>query len=111
MIPPIPEILEPVQVLSNKVKELKVFQENKDQLILPEKRYQPFFVKVMIDFIEHHGIVMDKSNCLPDGSMKIHLALSRILDVMVHSMGENKRSEIMKELDEYKKEIPSFLKT
>lgn len=59
----------------------------------------------MHDFINHHNL--DKSLPLPEGNLKIHLALSRILDVMVHSMGEEIRNAVLKELDEYKMSVPA----
>jgi hypothetical protein len=72
--------------------------------MLPEKRYQPFFLKVLHDFIAHHNLSQDLEK--PQGNMKIHKALSCVLDIMSHSMGEEKRDNLLKELDQYIQGLP-----
>lgn len=74
------------------------------ELRLPEKEYQPFFLKIVQDFIKHHNLPSDLP--MPEGNIQIHLALSMILDVMVRSMGDEKRKEILKELEDYKLSVP-----
>lgn len=73
-------------------------------LRLPNNKYQPFFLKVVNDFISHHKLPQGLQ--MPSGNLKLHLALSLILDVMVRSMGEAKRDEIIQELEEYKLGLP-----
>jgi len=91
--------------ISQKVSQLINIQS--EPLILPKQWYEPFFMKVLNDFREHHNI--PDTIPLPSGNMKPHKLLSYILDVMAHSMGEEKRNSILKELEEYKSGLPTDL--
>lgn len=82
--------------------------ETKKPLYLPSKNYEPFFMKVMHDFIEYHKLPKDLP--LPEMGIGMNLCMSRILDVMVHSMGEEKRKEILEDLDKYRIGIPAAFK-
>lgn len=80
----------------------------KKTLILPKKRYEAFFLKVMHDFIEYHKIPQDLP--LPTTGLIMNISMSYILDIMVHSMGDQKREEVLKELEEYKSSLPFDLR-
>lgn len=93
---------ESVEKVSQKVASLCTV--NTTQLLsLPEQQYQPFFLKVMHDFIAHNNLPKDLQ--LPSGNMRLSQALSVILDVIVRSMGEEKHREIIQELEEYKRSL------
>jgi hypothetical protein len=93
---------DPVQQCSDKIVYLNPTNINRS-LTLPCENYQPFFLKVMHDFIAHHNLPKDLP--LPQGNLKMNVCFSRILDVMIHSMGEEKREAILKELNEYTNNI------
>ncbi len=76
--------------------------------MLPKQRFEPFFIKVMNDFSKHHNLPDNIPP--PQGSMLPHKLLSYILDLMTHSMGENKRNEILLELKDYKEGLPFDLR-
>ncbi len=69
---------------------------------LPEYGYGAFCNKILLDFILHHKLgALDMP--LPDKSSNTGaLLLSRIFDIMLHSMGEENRERIIKELESYK---------
>lgn len=69
-------------------------------LVLP-KKYGPFCMKILHDFIDHHKLCKDLPK--PEPGLLIHLSMSRIFDVMLHSMGEEKRNNILKEVEDYNK--------
>lgn len=83
----------------------KLINIHSESLILPKQWYEPFFMKILSDFREHHNI--PENIPLPSGKMEPHKLLSYILDIMVHSMGEEKHISILKELEEYKTTLPS----
>lgn len=74
------------------------------KLILPRVEYGPFCLKILNDFINHHKL--SKNLPVPSNGITNHEALSRIFDIMIHSMGDEKRQEILKDLEEYNKGIP-----
>ena len=76
-------------------------------LILPRSHFTPFILKFTEDFINHHGLLPHVINWDVDG---IHLIFSNFLDLMARSMGDEKRKEILKELDEYKMSLPAFFR-
>lgn len=78
------------------------------QLMLPKHRYEPFFMKVIDDFINHHGLHSNIAK--PQGNMMPHKLLSFIADIMSHSMGPEKRSSILQELESYKMDLPFDLR-
>src|SRR5271154_4995315 len=73
-------------------------------LKLPRSNYGPYCLKILHDFIEHHKLKEDLP--LPIPGLSNHEALSRIFDIMLHSLGEEKRTEYLKNLDEYNIGIP-----
>lgn len=78
------------------------------KLVLPKSHYGPFCNKVLKDFIEKHKL--DDTLPLPGEGDNAVSALSKIFDLIVHSLGERKRQEILKELDEYVMGIPAQLR-
>ncbi len=80
----------------------------KRSLQLPSIKYGPFCMKILQEFITHHNLSKDLP--LPTSGLSTHVALSRIFDVILYSMGEEKREEIMKELDQYNMEIPAHFR-
>lgn len=80
----------------------------KKTLILPKLHYGPFFLKILKEFIEFHKL---PSNLyLPDNFTPSDVVLSRILDIMVHTFGNERREEILKELDEFNMTLPAFFR-
>ena len=77
-------------------------------LILPKKMYEPFFMKVMCEFRNHHKIPDDTPP--PSGIIAPHKLLSYILDVMTKSMGEEKRNDLLVELNHFKEDLPFDLR-
>ena len=71
---------------------------------LPKQRFEPFFMKVVKLFIDHHNLPKDIPT--PSGSMLPHKLFTYIADVMAHSMGEEKRNSILYDLEEYKMDLP-----
>ena len=78
-------------------------------LKLPSGNYGPYCLKILHDFIEHHKLQSDLP--LPIPGLPTHEALSRIFDIMLHSMGEEKRAECLKNLDDYNMGIPAHFRT
>jgi len=73
-------------------------------LKLPSVNYGPFCLKILNEFIAHNKL---PDLPLPNPGDKTTDALSKIFDVILSSMGEEKRDEIMKNLDEYAMGIPA----
>jgi hypothetical protein len=65
-------------------------------------------MKVMNDFQKFHNIPDDVPP--PQGNMMPHKLLSYIVDLMAYSMGEEKRNDLMRELNEYKEGLPFDLR-
>lgn len=97
-----------LNMVSQKVQSLMTTTNPSEQLNLPKQRYEPFFLKVMNDFKNHHKLPDNIPP--PQGNMMPHKLLSYILDLMTHSMGELKRNEILSELSEYKMGLPFDLR-
>ena len=72
-------------------------------LNLPRHKYEPFFLKIIKDFIEFHKISEDIP--FPEGNLSPHMIFSYISELMAYSMGYEKREELIKELEEYKNSI------
>ena len=81
---------------------------NQRSLKLPSGNYGPYCLKILHDFIEHHKLQEDLP--LPSPGISTHDALSRIFDIMLHSMGEEKRAECLKNLDEYNMGLPAHFR-
>ena len=78
------------------------------QLNLPSMNYGPFCLKILHEFIIHHGLSKDLP--LPNAGSSMNVSLSRIFDVMLHSMGREKRDAILADLDQYNLSVPAFFR-
>lgn len=78
------------------------------EMSLPKTRYEPFFLKAMSDFIAFHKLPKDIP--VPQGHIMPHKLLSYILDLMAHSMGDEKREQLVNELNDYKQGLPFDLR-
>lgn len=74
------------------------------EMMLPKKQFEPFFMKVIEDFINHHNLPKDIPK--PIGNVMPHKIFSFIIDIMAHSMGKEKREALIKELNSYKNDLP-----
>ena len=77
-------------------------------LNLPSGNYGPFCMKILSEFIDFHKLPKDLP--MPCPGLSTHVALSRIFDVILHSMGEEKRQEILSNLDEYNMSVPAHFR-
>lgn len=77
------------------------------ELMLPKQRYEVFFLKAMNDFISHHKLPKIEP---PQGNVLPYKLFSYILEIMAHSMGEDRRLKLLSDLDEYKNELPFDLR-
>jgi hypothetical protein len=90
--------LDNLNLISKKVEKLNNLKK-KRLFNLPSTNYGPICLKILHDFIEHHKIIADLP--MPTSGLKTHEALSRIFDIIIHSMGNEKQEEYLKNLDEY----------
>jgi hypothetical protein len=98
-----------IEGTSQKIHNLQTnLQSPKNELRLPKHRWQPFFVKVLSDFIDFHNLPKDLP--MPEGALRLEVCMSRVLDIMLHSMGNEKREKILKELELYKEGLPFDLR-
>lgn len=70
----------------------------KSVLKLPQKGYGPICLKILNDFIEHNKL--DPKLERPVTGLQTHEALSRIFDIILHSMGDEIRQNVLLELSE-----------
>ena len=82
--------------------------ESEKKLKLPKKEFGPFCLRILKEFIVHHKLANDLE--LPDKAQFVHIGMSKIFDIMLHSMGEEKRNEILMDLDKYKMSIPAHFR-
>lgn len=68
-------------------------------LVLPEKHYGPICGKILKEFISYHNLPNDLP--VPEMGLFLHVSLARIFNIMIMSMGEEKRNEVLKEAEEY----------
>ena len=74
-------------------------------LNLPSIDYGPFCLKIIQEFIVHHNLPINLP--VPIAGVSTHVALSRIFDIMLYSMGEEKREAVLRNLDEYNMSVPA----
>lgn len=72
-------------------------------LRLPRISYGPICLKILDDFIKHHNLP-DLPKPQPNNT--VDDALSKIFDIILHSLGDEKRDAILKEVEEYCQSIP-----
>ncbi len=59
-------------------------------------------MKILKEFIDHNNL---PSLPVPNKGDAAHIALSKIFDIILHSMGKEKRDQIISELNEYNASI------
>lgn len=102
------ELVNPsVDIVSQKVQKL-VVPNSIRSINLPKHKYEPFFMKIIKDFIEFHKL--PDTIPPPQGNMLPHKLLSYIADLMAFSMGPKKRDDLIIELEEYKEGLPFDLR-
>lgn len=92
-----------VEEVSQKIEKLNNLPSMK-LFTLPERGYGPFCLKILFDFVEFHNL--PKGMLMPVPGLTNVQALSRIFDIILHSMGEEKRLQAISELEEYIKGLP-----
>lgn len=98
-----------VDTMSQKVQSLMTNTgSTQSEMMLPKNRFEPFFLKVLNQFAQHHKIPENINP--PQGSVMPHKLFSYILDLMAHSMGDETRKTILSELEEYKRGLPFDLR-
>jgi len=80
-------------------------EEIKRKLTLP-KKYGPMCLKILHEFISYHKLPHDIP--VPDSSLSTEEALSRIFDIMLYSIGEEKRNEVLDDVSNYSMSLPAF---
>ena len=71
------------------------------RLVLPNKNYGPICLMILQKFAKHHKIP-ETAISLPSGANQSpHDVFTKIFDTMLHSMGSNKRLEIIAEVNKY----------
>lgn len=70
---------------------------------LPRVCYGPMCLKILKEFMEHHKI---SEMPTPQPKDSTDMALSKIFDIMICSMGEEKRDAILKDAEEYLYSVP-----
>lgn len=98
--------IEHIDSVSNKIDGL-IKKSSKKQLNLPKHEYGPYCNRILTEVIKHFKL---ENMTLPNAGDMTHVALSKIFDIILHSMGEDKREEILKDLDEYIMSIPAVLR-
>lgn len=73
-----------------------------ETLELPKHAYGPICNKFIKDFMDHHRIL----GALPESGDSPQVALAKIIDIMLRSMGKEKRNQCLQEAKEYFSSIP-----
>lgn len=95
----------PVEDASQKITNLNAFPKANSGLKLPSSCYGPFCMRILKEFIAHNKL--PESLPVPNTGDKTHDALSKIFDIILHSMGKEKRDQILSSLDEYNMSVPA----
>jgi len=78
------------------------------KLKLPQMDYGPFCLRILKEFVDYYDL--PKNLEFPQSGISTHEALSRIFDIILHSLPKEKQKEILEALDKYKMEIPAALR-
>ena len=97
----------PVEMSSHKVANLNSFASSKSGLKLPSHDYGPFCMRILKEFMAHNKM---PDLPVPNVGDKTPDALSKIFEIILHSMGNEKRDQILSSLDEYKMSVPASLR-
>lgn len=93
------ELVCPVKSTSDKVYNFAQGGNLKKNLRLPSKDYGPICMKILKSFIKHHKLLEDLP--VPEKGHSAEQALAKIFDIMLYSMGDEKRETLLKESEEY----------
>jgi hypothetical protein len=74
------------------------------ELVLPRIGYGPICMKLLKEFINHHQLPEDL--IVPNKSDSSQVCLAKIFDVMLRSMGEEKRKACIKDSITYLNDLP-----
>ena len=74
------------------------------ELMLPTRNYGPICMKILKEFIAHHHLPEDLP--LPSPGIKSDQMLARIFDVMLHTLGKEKRDAFLKDAEDYYYSLP-----
>lgn len=77
-------------------------------LKLPIADYGPMCGRILHEFCLYHNLSADLP--VPSVGLPISVSLSRIFDIMLHSMGQEKRDQMIRESNEYLMQIPASLR-
>lgn len=99
------KILTQYELVSSKVELMIKEKPIEKRLRLPKSLYGPFCCRILNEFKNHFGL--DQNLALPAPEDPTHVALSKIFDIMIQSMGKEKREIILRELDEYLMGVPA----
>lgn len=75
------------------------------RLVLPKKNYGPLCLMILQKFAKHHKIPITETSLPSGANQSPHDVFTKIFDVMLHSMGSDKRLEIIAEVNKYNKDI------
>lgn len=75
---------------------------NEQKLNLPKNSYGPICNKILIEFMQHHNI----SGELPTSDDITNVVLAKIFDIMLKSMGEEKRRQCIDDAKKYLTSVP-----
>jgi antitoxin component of RelBE/YafQ-DinJ toxin-antitoxin module len=76
----------------------------KKTLILPRLNYGPICLKILTEFAKHNNLPI--TLLMPEAKQATHQALARIFDILLLSMGEEKRNELLNDAEEYFNDLP-----
>lgn len=74
------------------------------KLVLPKIGYGPICLRILEEFIEYHKL--PEILPLPEAKEATHMAMIKIFDIILYSMGEEKRQELIKEALDYYHDLP-----
>lgn len=78
------------------------------KLVLPKIAYGPMCMRILKEFVAHHEIAGEID--YPDNKDKMEDALSKIFDIILLSMGEKKREDLIVESVAYFRDLPPSLR-
>ncbi len=78
------------------------------ELKLPRISYGPICLKILKEFMTYHELPKDLP--LPEINESTQVALAKIFNVMIHSMGEEKRKEITRDAEAYLNDLPPSIR-
>ncbi len=76
------------------------------KFLLPKVEYGPISMKILKEFVSYHKL--EGEILYPEKDLDLSICLSRILHIMVKSMGKDWEKNIQDNLDEYNMTIPAF---